>query len=273
MERGFLSKKKSGRRRGVKEKDLNRNLKNTSLGIGVFTDSDDTINADTPRGVVSAVHEGVTPFVVDMMGEEEKQNSLDDNAVLESFSPLSTPVTTEAWCAGDKNTVKKPSKKLLENVWWHTLWLLTMLETLGVNKGLVAQCSARLLDYSPFNLASNPFDVLNSVDNDVEFGTNGRITKLVHNEATLSGSSFINVNNDGEFGSNTPIGEKIDKIERQICEVIMESLVKKKQKGAILELKRRHLKKVLKQHQYAVSRKKIQRIRASSSQERVLINS
>ncbi|GJX52774.1 hypothetical protein Tco_0281143 [Tanacetum coccineum] len=46
--------------------------------------------------------------------------------------------------------------------------------------------------------------------------------------------------------------------------VIMESLVKKKQKGAILELKRRHLKKVLKLHQYVVS---------SSSQERVLINS
>ncbi|GKD24957.1 retrotransposon protein, putative, ty1-copia subclass [Tanacetum coccineum] len=38
---------------------------------------------------------------------------------------------------------------------------------------------------------SNPFDVLNSVDNDGEFGTNS---------------------------SNTPIGEKIDKIERQICE-------------------------------------------------------
>ncbi|GKC81962.1 hypothetical protein Tco_1137679 [Tanacetum coccineum] len=38
---------------------------------------------------------------------------------------------------------------------------------------------------------SNPFDVLNSVDNDGEFGTNS---------------------------SNIPIGEKIDKIERQICE-------------------------------------------------------
>ncbi|GKB39612.1 hypothetical protein Tco_0884554 [Tanacetum coccineum] len=38
---------------------------------------------------------------------------------------------------------------------------------------------------------SNPFDVLNSVDNDGEFDTNS---------------------------SNTPIGEKIDKIERQICE-------------------------------------------------------
>ncbi|GJS75257.1 cytokinin dehydrogenase 3-like protein [Tanacetum coccineum] len=65
---------------------------------------------------------------------------------------------------------------------------------------------------------SNPFDVLNSVDNDGEFGTNGGNTNLVNNEATSSGSSFMNIDNDGEFASNTPIGEKIDKIERQIDE-------------------------------------------------------
>nr|GEV08084.1 hypothetical protein [Tanacetum cinerariifolium] len=64
---------------------------------------------------------------------------------------------------------------------------------------------------------SNTFDVLNSVDNDVKFGNNGGTTNLINNEATLSGSSFININNDGEFSSNTPIGEKIGKIERQIC--------------------------------------------------------
>ncbi|GKC89774.1 hypothetical protein Tco_1150423 [Tanacetum coccineum] len=65
---------------------------------------------------------------------------------------------------------------------------------------------------------SNSFDVLNSVDTDVEFGTNGGTTNLVNNEATSSGSSFMNIDNDGEFASNTPIGVKIDKIERQICE-------------------------------------------------------
>nr|GEY23793.1 hypothetical protein [Tanacetum cinerariifolium] len=58
---------------------------------------------------------------------------------------------------------------------------------------------------------SNPFDVLNSVDNDVEFGTKGGITNLVNNGATSSGSSFMNIDNDGEFASNTPIGEKMDK--------------------------------------------------------------
>nr|GEY38329.1 hypothetical protein [Tanacetum cinerariifolium] len=65
---------------------------------------------------------------------------------------------------------------------------------------------------------SNLFDVLNSVDNDVEFGTNGGTTNLVNNGDTSSGSSSMNIDNDGEFSSNTPIGVKIDKIKRHICE-------------------------------------------------------
>ncbi|GKE74403.1 hypothetical protein Tco_1536444, partial [Tanacetum coccineum] len=65
---------------------------------------------------------------------------------------------------------------------------------------------------------SNPFDVLNSVDNDGEFGTNGRTNNMVNNEATSSGSSFLNIDNDGKHASNTPIGAKINKIERQIGE-------------------------------------------------------
>ncbi|GKB92188.1 hypothetical protein Tco_0964460 [Tanacetum coccineum] len=55
--------------------------------------------------------------------------------------------------------------------------------------------------------------------------------------------------------------------------VIMKSLVKKKQKGAILELKRRHLKKVPNCNNTPYPTRKIRRICASSSQERVLINS
>ncbi|GJT07270.1 hypothetical protein Tco_0841732 [Tanacetum coccineum] len=55
--------------------------------------------------------------------------------------------------------------------------------------------------------------------------------------------------------------------------IIMESLVKKKQKGAILELKQRHLKKVSICINTPYLTRKIQRICASSSQERVLINS
>nr|GEW06344.1 hypothetical protein [Tanacetum cinerariifolium] len=65
---------------------------------------------------------------------------------------------------------------------------------------------------------SNPFGVLNSVDNDVEFGTNGGTCNLGNNEATPSGSSFMNIDNDVEFASSNLIGDKIDKIERQISE-------------------------------------------------------
>ncbi|GJZ32057.1 nucleotide-diphospho-sugar transferase [Tanacetum coccineum] len=65
---------------------------------------------------------------------------------------------------------------------------------------------------------SNPLNVLNSVDNDVDFGTNRETTNLVNNEATSSGSFFMKIDNEGEFACNTPIGEKIEKIEQQICE-------------------------------------------------------
>ncbi|GJR58882.1 FAR1 DNA binding domain, zinc finger, SWIM-type, MULE transposase domain containing protein [Tanacetum coccineum] len=51
---------------------------------------------------------------------------------------------------------------------------------------------------------SNPFEVLNLVDNDVDLGTNGGISNSADKET-------INVSS-----SNTPIVEKIDKIERQI---------------------------------------------------------
>ncbi|GJU31649.1 hypothetical protein Tco_1175238 [Tanacetum coccineum] len=64
MERGFLSQKGSGRGRGVKEKDLNGNKKNTSLDIGVSTNSEDTMNDDSPTGIASDVRKGVTPYVL-----------------------------------------------------------------------------------------------------------------------------------------------------------------------------------------------------------------
>ncbi|GJT92056.1 hypothetical protein Tco_1080901 [Tanacetum coccineum] len=58
---------------------------------------------------------------------------------------------------------------------------------------------------------SNPFDVFNSVDNDVEFGTNGRTTNLVNKGANSSGSSFMNVENSST--SNIPIIDKNGKFE------------------------------------------------------------
>ncbi|GKF86923.1 hypothetical protein Tco_0254750 [Tanacetum coccineum] len=53
---------------------------------------------------------------------------------------------------------------------------------------------------------SNPFEVLTSVDNYVDLGMNGGISDSA-NKGTNNVSS-----------SNTPIGEKIDKIEPKICE-------------------------------------------------------
>ncbi|GJR41054.1 RNA-directed DNA polymerase, eukaryota, reverse transcriptase zinc-binding domain protein [Tanacetum coccineum] len=58
---------------------------------------------------------------------------------------------------------------------------------------------------------SNPFEVLNSVNNDVELGTNRGTTNLVNNEDTLSGSSFMNVDNSST--NTTPIIDKIRKFE------------------------------------------------------------
>ncbi|GJU98111.1 zinc finger, CCHC-type containing protein, partial [Tanacetum coccineum] len=58
---------------------------------------------------------------------------------------------------------------------------------------------------------SNTFYVLNSVDNDVEFGTNGETTNLVNNGATSSGSSFMNVDNSS--AGTTLIIDKIRKFE------------------------------------------------------------
>nr|GEX78784.1 hypothetical protein [Tanacetum cinerariifolium] len=83
---------------------------------------DDTMNEDTPVGVASAVKEGVTPFVVDLMMEKDKLSSLDDNTVSEPFLPLSTSVITDGNAPGKSsyaNITGKPSGKRV-NV--HTLF-------------------------------------------------------------------------------------------------------------------------------------------------------
>ncbi|GJT72221.1 hypothetical protein Tco_1031507 [Tanacetum coccineum] len=63
---------------------------------------------------------------------------------------------------------------------------------------------------------SNPFDVLNSVDNDVDLGTNGGTSNLASKKANSSGSSFWNVKSSST--STTPIVEKFDKMEKLIIE-------------------------------------------------------
>ncbi|GJW60270.1 cytokinin dehydrogenase 3-like protein [Tanacetum coccineum] len=88
---------------------------NTSSGIGLSTEPDDTMNEDTLVVVASTVKEGVTPSVVDIMVEKEKISTLDDTAVLKSFPTLTMPVTTTASNALVKSTCAnitgKPSGK------------------------------------------------------------------------------------------------------------------------------------------------------------------
>nr|GEV82885.1 hypothetical protein [Tanacetum cinerariifolium] len=294
MKRGFLSQKGSGDGRGVKEKSLNRNLMNSSSGIGVFTKSDDTMNEDTLVVVVSTVKEGVTPSVVDMMVEKETICSLEETTVPEYFSTLTTPVTSMAGNPPGKssyvNITGKPSRKIVNVRTLFTLRgngidmavlgrssyarLMIQIQAdmdlkdnivastpkitreghctcagekktmrmpsqtsrgvlVGPKIGFKPQKEYRHVSTKPNASSSgnkkkgvkltievsnsNQFDVLNLVDNDVEFGTNGGATNLVNNKATSSGSSFMNLDNDGEFASNSLIGEKIDKIKRQIC--------------------------------------------------------
>nr|GEU84854.1 reverse transcriptase domain-containing protein [Tanacetum cinerariifolium] len=269
MKHGFLSQKGSGCGRGVKDNSLNRNTLNS------FSES-------------------VTPSVVDMMVENEKINSLDYNAVLESFLTLTTSVTTTVGNAPGKssyaNITGKPSGKkvnvrtlftpggnridvvvlvdsiraiserftntacdaMLENGPWFIrnnppdenllkedisivpVWVkLHGVPAMAFSKDGLSAISTKvgtplMLDSYTSDMflqswgrssyarvmvklradvelkdnilngmeptvevsISNPFDVLNSVDNDREF----------------------------EFASNTPIYEKINKIERQIGE-------------------------------------------------------
>ncbi|GJT46304.1 cytokinin dehydrogenase 3-like protein [Tanacetum coccineum] len=100
-----------------------RSMLNIASSIGVSTESDDTMNEDTPIGVAFAAKEGVTLSVVDMTVEMEKLSSLEDATVLGSFPPLSTPVTTMAGNALGKslyaNVTGKPSGNKL-NI--HTLF-------------------------------------------------------------------------------------------------------------------------------------------------------
>nr|GEX06289.1 hypothetical protein [Tanacetum cinerariifolium] len=63
---------------------------------------------------------------------------------------------------------------------------------------------------------SNPFDVLNSVENDVDLGTNGGAPNLASRKTNSSGSLSSNVKSSST--SNTPLVEKINKIKRLIIE-------------------------------------------------------
>nr|GEZ62640.1 hypothetical protein [Tanacetum cinerariifolium] len=144
------------------------------------------MNEDTSVVVAFVVKEGVTPFVVDITVEMEKISSLEDFTVLGSFPPLHTQGTIAASNA--------PGKSSYANV-----------------TGFKPQKEYRPIPKKPN--ASSIGNKKKAMKPTIEGTTN-----LVNNRATSSRSSFMNTDNDGEFACNTPIGEKIDKIERQIGE-------------------------------------------------------
>ncbi|GJW05326.1 hypothetical protein Tco_1564182 [Tanacetum coccineum] len=58
---------------------------------------------------------------------------------------------------------------------------------------------------------SNPFDVLNSVDNDVDLGTNEGTSNLVSKEPNSSGSSFWNVESSSTIATLVDDEENMQK--------------------------------------------------------------
>nr|GEX30754.1 hypothetical protein [Tanacetum cinerariifolium] len=108
--RWFLSQKESGVGKGVREKQVS--LSDKSVEGNKYVN---VVNEDTLVVVASAVKEGVTPPVVDMMMEKEEISPLEDTTVLESCPTLTRPVKTMAGNASGKSTYAningKPSGK------------------------------------------------------------------------------------------------------------------------------------------------------------------
>ncbi|GJS53599.1 hypothetical protein Tco_0626961 [Tanacetum coccineum] len=71
-------------------------------------------------------------------------------------------------------------------------------------------------DVEPRIEVSHPFDVVNSVETDVDVGTNGETPNLISRTANSNGSLSRNV--ESSSTSTTSMVEKIDKIERLIIE-------------------------------------------------------
>ncbi|GJZ54918.1 hypothetical protein Tco_0610111 [Tanacetum coccineum] len=178
MEKGLLSLKGRGRGNGVKEKEItleddsaigNNRVEDARSSIHATHSGSNSVDATMKDGVASAVKEGVTPFVGDMMVEKEKICSLDETTVSESFQTLTMPVTTTASNAPRKssyaNITGKPSGKKVNGRRWHTLFLLTMLGILGGKYGLV-----RSMFNSSIGLFSFQFNSMNGLDAMLESG-------------------------------------------------------------------------------------------------------
>nr|GEW54045.1 hypothetical protein [Tanacetum cinerariifolium] len=152
------------------------------------------------------------------------QKSLDDNTVLESFPPLSTPVTTEAGNASGKssyanvtgNRVAYPVVANYNNPFILKKWHL--------DENLLKEDVNTILVWVKLHgvhVMAFINDGLSVISTKLEL--KGRATILVifvlsmgENPLGITNSAHKGTNNVSS--SNTPIGEKIDKIERKIYE-------------------------------------------------------
>ncbi|GKC22932.1 hypothetical protein Tco_1025082 [Tanacetum coccineum] len=118
--------------------------------------------------------------------------------------------------AGEKKTVKKPSQTSRGVSVGPKIGFKPQKEYRHVPKKPTASSRGNKMKSVKSTIEvsnSNPFDVLNSVDNDVEFGTNGGTTNLVNNGATSSGSSFMNINNSSTAILVDNAGNPLKKVE------------------------------------------------------------
>nr|GEW60021.1 hypothetical protein [Tanacetum cinerariifolium] len=120
-------------------------------------------------------------------------------------------------CAGEKTTLKKPSQTSRGVPLGLKMGFKPHKEYIHVPKKPTASSSGNKMKGVEPTIEvsnSNPFKVLDSIDNDVKLGTNGGTINLVNNEATSSGSSYMNVDNSST--GTTPIIDKIEKFEELI---------------------------------------------------------
>nr|GEV80474.1 reverse transcriptase domain-containing protein [Tanacetum cinerariifolium] len=164
----------------------------------------------------SIVKEVVTPAVVDMIVEKEKRSSLNDTTVLGSF-PLLPTQGNALGKSSYANSIRAISERFANTTYgffmgkrvaYHVVANYTLKKSSQTSRGVPVSLKIGFKpqkEYRPVfkkptaNSSgdkkkgvtptikvsnSNPFEFLNSVDNDVELGTNGGTTYLVNNEAT-----------------------------------------------------------------------------------------
>nr|GEX04949.1 ribonuclease H-like domain-containing protein [Tanacetum cinerariifolium] len=156
-----------------------------------------------------------------------KQYSLDDTTVLESFPSLSTPVINRAGNAPEKKVAYPVVANCVWNTWGKYGIICSMFSsTTGLFSFQFSSIDGldAMLKNGAWFIQNNPVILKkwhpneNLLKEDVilfQFGLNSMV--YLYSLQGGRGFSSMNIDNDGEFASNTSIGVKIDKIERQIC--------------------------------------------------------